>query len=215
MSGGCPQRPSPLTEKGGQGWRSTRGQGLTAACLLLSPFSFRPWCRTPWLPNACARRAPCLRLLPLPPHPLRTAGPGPPCPSPGRAAVLGAAPACGRAAPVAAPVSSRFLNGLVCCNHRLRLLPPSRRTGGTCGTGWGGGRGLAGGGRGLAGHRGNRKQRGWPRGCGQGRGWEGRALGGGTGGFEGELGGTKGLARGVSGCGARRGLGGCRGAVRF
>lgn len=93
--------------------------------------SFRPWCRTPWLPCACAHRALCLCLLPFLED--RWAGPGPARPSLGWA---GAAPACGGAAPAAAPVSSCFLNGLVCCIWCLRLLPPAAlgHTGG-----WGGG----------------------------------------------------------------------------
>lgn len=97
--------------------------------------SFRPWCRTPWLPHACACWALCLCLLPfLEDH---RAGPGPACPSLGRA---GAAPACGSTAPAAAPVSSCFLNGLVCSIHCLRFLPPTALCplgdgGGDCGPG--------------------------------------------------------------------------------
>lgn len=108
-------------------------QGLTAVCFLSS---FRPWCRTPWLPCACAHRALCLCLLPSLED--RWAGPGPARPSLGWA---GAAPACGSAALAAASVLSCFLNGLVCCIHRLRLLPPAALShtggwwGGHCGPG--------------------------------------------------------------------------------
>lgn len=86
------------------------------------PSSFRPWCRTPWLPDACARRAPCLCLLRLLPR-MEGGRAGPRTPPAGP----GAAPACGRAAPAAAAVSSRFLNGLVCCNRLLPSFLPSCR----------------------------------------------------------------------------------------